>query len=49
MNEQVEEEASADGIVQKLRLVAEAPGGLFMIDRELAARVFTPPPAAPAG
>ncbi len=49
VNEQVEEEASADGIVQKLRLVAEAPGGLVMIDRELAARVFTPPPAAPAG
>jgi|LAHU01.1.fsa_nt_gb ferritin len=47
VNEQVEEEASADGVVQKLRLVAEAPGGLFMIDRELAARVFTPPPSAP--
>jgi ferritin len=41
--EQVEEEASADGIVQKLKLVGKEGGGLFMIDRELGQRVFTPP------
>jgi ferritin len=44
--EQVEEEASAEDIVKKLRLVQEAPGGLYEIDKELAARVFTPPVAA---
>lgn len=38
VTEQVEEEATADGIVQKLKLVKDAPSGLFMIDRELAAR-----------
>jgi ferritin len=45
INEQVEEEASADAIVQKLKLMAGAPGGIFMLDKELAARVFTPPAA----
>lgn len=43
VSEQVEEEATADGIVQKLKLVQNAPGGLFMLDRELGARSFTPP------
>jgi len=43
--EQVEEEASADGVVQKLKLVGDG-GGLSMLDQELAQRVFTPPPAA---
>lgn len=43
--EQVEEEATADGILQQLRLMKDAPGGLFMIDRELGQRVFTPPTA----
>lgn len=41
--EQVEEEATADGIVQQLLLVKDAPGGIFMLDRELAQRSFTPP------
>ena len=45
VTEQVEEEASADDIVQKLKLMAGAPGGLFMLDRELGQRVFTPPAA----
>jgi len=45
VNEQVEEEASADAIVQQLKMMESAPGGLFMLDRELAQRVFTPPPA----
>jgi ferritin len=43
--EQVEEEASADGIVQKLKLVGKEGGGLFMIDREMSQRVFHPPAA----
>ncbi len=46
VSEQVEEEASADAIVQQLKLAADAPAALFMIDRELGQRVFTPPAAA---
>lgn len=45
VTEQVEEEANADGIVQKLKMMADAPGGVFMLDRELGSRVFTPPAA----
>ena len=41
--EQVEEEASADEILQKLKMIGKDGGGLFMIDRELGQRVFTPP------
>lgn len=45
--EQVEEEASASDMVQKFKLAADAPAGLYQLDKELAARVFTPPtPAA---
>ena len=43
VNEQVEEEKSADEIVQKLRLTGEAPAALFMLDQQLGQRVFTPP------
>ncbi|MHC4436260.1 MAG: ferritin [Planctomycetota bacterium] len=45
VNEQVEEEASADQVVQQLKMMEKAPGGMFMLDRELAQRVFTPPAA----
>ncbi|MFC1601717.1 ferritin [Candidatus Sumerlaeota bacterium] len=41
--EQVEEEASVDQIIQRLKLVADTPGGLFLIDQELAQRIFTMP------
>jgi ferritin len=40
--EQVEEENSASSVLQKLKLVDEK-GGLFMLDREMAARVMTTP------
>ena len=43
VNEQVEEEASADNVVQNLKVAQNAPGALFIIDRELGQRVFTPP------
>ena len=43
VGEQVEEEASVDGVIQQLNLIEGAPGGLFMLDRELGQRVFTPP------
>ena len=43
VEEQVEEEASVDDIVQKLKLVGDG-GGMFMLDKEMSTRVFTPPP-----
>jgi ferritin len=43
VTEQVEEEASADAVVQKLKLVGDDGGGLFLVDQELGKRVFTPP------
>ncbi|MDD3890622.1 MAG: ferritin [Syntrophomonadaceae bacterium] len=45
--EQVEEEASADEILQQLKLLADNTGALFMIDRELGQRVFVDPNATP--
>ena len=49
VSEQVEEEASADEVVQKLRLVGDDPSGLFMIDQELGQRVFVAPAATAEG
>jgi len=43
VDEQVEEEASAEAVVNKTRLVGGAGHGLFMLDRELGQRTFTPP------
>jgi len=43
VNEQVEEEASADEVVQSLKLNKNNPGGLYMLDKELAQRTFVPP------
>jgi ferritin len=41
--EQVEEEASADEIVQKLKLVGNRGNAIFMMNRELGQRTFTMP------
>jgi ferritin len=38
VTEQVEEEESVGGVLEQLRLVGEAKGGLFMLDRELGKR-----------
>ncbi|MDH7480660.1 MAG: ferritin [Armatimonadota bacterium] len=43
VTEQVEEEKNPADILQQLKLTGDAPGGLVIIDRELAARVFVPP------
>jgi ferritin len=43
VDEQVEEEESVDEVLQSLKLNESNPGGLFMIDKELAQRVFVPP------
>jgi len=40
--EQVEEESSAEEIVQKLKLIENSKGGLFMLDKELGQRIFVP-------
>lgn len=42
IDEQVEEEASVDRIVNMLKMVGEQGHGIMMIDRELAQRVYTP-------
>ncbi|TRZ51478.1 ferritin [bacterium] len=43
VDEQVEEEATVGKIVNRLKLAGNDVGGLFIIDTELAARVYTPP------
>lgn len=43
IGEQVEEEASVSDIINKLKLVESTTGGLFMLDKDLGTRVFTPP------
>lgn len=45
VDEQVEEEANADRIVHKLEMIKDNAQGLFMLDNELAQRVFVPPVA----
>jgi len=44
VDEQIEEEANTDAVVQKLKLVEGNKGGLFMLDREMDARTFVMPP-----
>ena len=46
VDEQVEEEDSASTVLDRLKLVGDSGDGLFMIDRELGQRVFTPPAAS---
>ncbi len=43
VEEQVEEEASMDTILNKLKLIGGEGHGLLMLDAELAQRTFTPP------
>jgi ferritin len=43
VKEQVEEESSADEIVQKLKLTADVPDRMHMLEKEMGQRVFTPP------
>jgi ferritin len=42
IDEQVEEEASVDEVLQQLKLIDGKGSGLFMLDREAKARTFTP-------
>ncbi len=45
VEEQVEEEDSVRTVLAQLKLVADAPGGLYMMDKEMGQRVFTVPSA----
>jgi ferritin len=44
VDEQIEEEANTDAVVQKLKMVEGNRGGLFMLDREMDTRTFVMPP-----
>jgi len=46
VNEQIEEESNFTAIVRRLKMVANDPAALFMLDNELAARVYVPLPEA---
>jgi len=46
INEQVEEEKSAGDIVGRLKLIEGSPQALYMVDKEMAQRVFIPPQPA---
>jgi ferritin len=43
ISEQVEEEETASRVVERLKLMGDAPGGLFIMDQELASRAATEP------
>ena len=43
IDEQVEEEASVTTLIDQLKMIGDNKMGLLMLDRELAARTFTPP------
>ncbi len=42
VDEQVEEEANDEEIIQALKMIGDNPQGLLMLDRELAARTYVP-------
>ena len=46
IDEQVEEEASADKVINQLKMIGDHPNGIFMLDRELGSRVFVDETAA---
>ena len=43
IDEQVEEEASMDKILNQLKMIGGKGQGMLMLDKELAGRIFTPP------
>ena len=49
VTEQIEEEGNDNEIIARLKLVGEDGNGLLMLDKELAARVFTPPAVTSEG
>ncbi len=49
VNEQVEEEDNAGTIVGQLELIKDSPQALFMMDKDLAQRIFIPPTTPEGG
>jgi ferritin len=47
VTEQIEEEGNDNDIITKLELAGSKGNGLFMIDKELATRIYTPPAEEP--
>jgi len=47
VTEQVEEEESAEGVLQQLKLMGDASGGIYMLDREMAGRQAPQAPVSP--
>jgi ferritin len=43
VDEQVEEESNFYGLIKKLERIGDNASGLYMLDKELAARVYAPP------
>lgn len=43
VDEQVEEESNAENLIGQLKLMGDSGHGLYMLDKELATRVFVPP------
>jgi len=43
VDEQVEEEANAEKVLNKLKMIGDNSYGILMLDTELGTRVFTPP------
>ena len=46
VKEQVEEEDNVNTVLAELKLVKESPQALFMVNKEMGQRTFTPPAAA---
>ena len=49
VNEQVEEENNVGTVLGQLKLVKDSPQALYLMDKEMAQRVFTPPASEKGG
>jgi ferritin len=47
IKEQIEEETNTDAVVQKLKMIGNNKEGIYLLDQEMMARIFTPPIDAP--
>ena len=43
VNQQVEEEDNVSTVLGQLKLIKDSPQGMFIMDKEMAQRIFTPP------
>ena len=49
VHEQVEEENNVGTVLGQLKLIKDSPQALFMLDKEMGQRIFTPPTTAEGG